>query len=280
MWRSLEPAELKKTELFRNRIDTIAVGRTGTLTRLDALNFMASIRDSVADVVFIDPPFGLRKDYGIRSELETSDATAYELYMGDVLQEAVRVLRPGGALFLYHIPGWALRLGSALQDRLELRHWIAIAMKNGFVRGRRLYPAHYALLYFTKGRPARFKRPKLEPKVCRHCGKLVRDYGGYRKIIEAKGINLSDFWDDLSPVRHADRKHRAANQLPLELTDRVLRIAGRRHGLMVDPFVGSGTSLVSAVRANMHFVGNDLAAANINICIERIRESRASGPLR
>ena len=36
-------------------------------------------------------------------------------------------------------------------------------MKNGFARGKKLYPAHYALLYFTKGMPASFQRPKILP---------------------------------------------------------------------------------------------------------------------
>jgi site-specific DNA-methyltransferase (adenine-specific) len=265
---------LKKTEVFRSAVKTTSAGRQGKLTRLDALDFMFALRDRVADVIFVDPPFGIGKDYGIRSRIETADAESYELYMGDVLAEAIRVLKPGGSLFLYHVPTWALRLGSKVQVDLDMRHWIAIAMKNGFVRGKRLYPAHYALLYFTKGEPARFERPKIHPQTCRHCGQYIRDYGGYRKFIEARGVNLSDFWDDLSPVRHRGKKHRAANQLPVLLTDRVLGIAGRRHGLLVDPFVGSGTSLVSAVRAGMHFVANDLAAANLAICRSRVTEAR------
>lgn len=243
---------------------------------LDALDFMVVLRDQVADVIFVDPPFNLGKDYGIRSELETTDADTYEQYMSELLSEATRVLKPGGALFLYHVPSWAMKLGAPLQGNLDLRHWIAISMKNGFVRGRRLYPAHYALLYFTKGDPGVFNRPKLDPKRCRHCGEYIRDYGGYRKFIDAKGVNLSDFWDDLSPVRHAHMKHRAANQLPTILTDRALKIAGRRHGLLIDPFAGSGTSLVSALKVNMHFLANDLSKANIRICQERIAETRQS----
>jgi hypothetical protein len=41
-----------------------------------------------------------------------------------------------------------------------------------------------------------------------------------------RGINLSDLWDDLSPVRHKYSKYRSANQLPIRLTDRVLKTAG------------------------------------------------------
>jgi len=130
--------------------------------------------------------------------------------MKKLIRDMVRVLKPGGAFFLYHLPYWASRLSQELLAQLQFRHWIAIAMKNGFVRGKNLYPAHYALLYYTKGAPARFTRPRLEPQLCRHCRGLVKDYGGYTGIIQSKGINLSDFWDDLSPVRHKNRKLRKA----------------------------------------------------------------------
>ena len=143
-------------------------------------------------------------------------------------------------------------------------------MKNGFVRGRNLYPAHYALLYYTNGAARLFNRPRYSAHRCRHCGELVKDYGGYRHIVEKQGINLSDVWDDLSPVRHRNTKIRAANQLPLQLTDRVLDIAGSADALLVDPFVGSGTSVVSAVRHNMRFLANDLSRRNVNLSIRRL----------
>jgi site-specific DNA-methyltransferase (adenine-specific) len=247
-----------------------AVGGRGFIAQTDALQFVRALRDSIADVVFIDPPFNLGKDYGLASRLEDSESDVYEWYMRVLLRQLSRVLKPGGALFLYHLPYWASRLTAYLQSELEFRHWIAIAMKNGFARGDRLYPAHYALLYYTKGSPGHFTRPRLRPQLCRHCGKIVKDYGGYRGIIDEKGVNLSDFWDDLSPVRHATDKVRAANQLPLMLTDRVVEIAGAVGGVLVDPFVGSGTSLLSAEKAHMTWVANDVDSDAVRIAFDRL----------
>jgi site-specific DNA-methyltransferase (adenine-specific) len=164
-----------------------------------------------------------------------------------------------------------MRFGSYLEHKLELRHWIAIAMKNGFARGKRLYPAHYGLLYFTKGDPAVFRRPKLTPVRCRHCGDLVKDYGGYWPIVKRKGLNLSDMWEDLSPVRHANRKSRVANELPQLLADRVVAIAGRKHKVYIDPFVGAGSGAIAALNAGMHFVVGDLLKKNAALTAERIR---------
>jgi site-specific DNA-methyltransferase (adenine-specific) len=238
---------------------------------VDALSFLTAMRDNVADVVFLDPPFNLGKDYGRANRVELYEPESYDLYMRSVLRHSIRVLRQGGALFVYQMPVWAIPWAAFLSEHLVFRNWIAVSMKNGFARARRLYPAHYALLYYTNGVPARFHRPKLEPRRCRLCDGLLKDYGGYRKIVEKKGINLSDVWDDLSPIRHKSTKLRAPNQLPLEITDRVCAIAGAPGSLLVDPFMGTGTSLVSALAHRMHFVGNDIEAANVRITKERLQ---------
>lgn len=231
--------------------------REGTLVCCDALDFMNNLRKEIADIVFLDPPFNLGKKYG--TFLSRDDRIAeddYTVFIQEVLQASVRVLKQGGSLFLYHIPQWALRFGGFLDNKMLFRHWIAISMKNGFARGAFLYPAHYALLYFTKGNPNNFHRPKIPLARCRKCQEYVKDYGGYMQYLK-DGVNLSDFWEDLSPVRHKNRKNRSANELPLELIHRTVQISGRKGGLLIDPFVGSGTSMIAASESNMWFLACD-----------------------
>lgn len=228
------------------------------------------MKPGVADIAFLDPPFNLGKDYGPAGELETTDELEYEEYFHKLLQEVVRVLAEGGALFLYHLPYWASRFCYMLQSELIFRHWIAISMKASFARGEYLYPAHYALLYFTKGKPKKFSRPKISPRRCHNCLQTIKDYGGYTGIIEEKGLNLSDVWDDLSPVRHKSIRLRKANQLPMGITARVTEIAGFQGGVLVDPFMGTGTALISAFKAGMQFVGNDLDPASLPIVRKRL----------
>ncbi len=236
----------------------------------DALQLLCRLPDEYASLLFLDPPFNLGKHYGGATSPERDDPDRYLQYMRRVLRESARVLDQGGSLFLYHLPYWASRLAPALHESLDFRHWIAVSMKAGFVRGRRLYPAHYALLYFSKGEPAAFERPRLQPRRCRKCGETVNDYGGYLHIIEEKGINLSDIWDDLSPVRHKSTKTRGANELSLKLTDRIVRIAGGADAMMLDPFAGSGSMVVSALRAGMRCHANDLDPAALDQIKERV----------
>ena len=247
----------------------------GILIKCDALELLNSLKDECADIIFLDPPFNLGKKYGSKSKKEDKIADSeYEEFMRSVLFSAMRKLKEGGALYLYHLPQWAIKFGALLQQQLTFRHWISVTMKNGFVRGKYLYPAHYALLYLTNGEPQVFNRPKIPAPTCRSCGKYIKDYGGYKHYIES-GINLSDVWDDLSPVRHAKHKKRAENELPLELTRRVIQISGLKNGLLVDPFVGSGTSLISAVEAQMSFVACDREEIYCDIASRRVKEYMA-----
>ncbi len=258
-----KPARLVRR--FRNK------RASGTVAQGDALAFLQSIKAGSASLVFVDPPFNLGKKYSQhRPGLDRKPETEYLEYLQQVLSESARVLEHGGTLYLYHLPIWAMRLGTGLEGALSFRHWIAVSMKNGFVRGRRLYPAHYSLLMFSKGRPRRFKRPRIPLTECRHCGEYVKDYGGYLHIVERRGVNLSDFWEDLAPVRHAHRKNRPANELPAAFFQRILEISGRKGGLYVDPFSGSGTGVVVAARNGMRFAACDLVKANCKLVCERL----------
>ena len=226
---------------------------SGEIYWADAIQMLEKVGKEQADILFLDPPFNLGKQYERKQKIDAKPEEEYESWLTSIIDLSIKALKPGAALFLYHMPVWALRMGAYAERSLSLRHWISVSMKNGFARGQKLYPAHYALLYFTKGPPQYFFRPKLDPLRCRTCGELVRDYGGYRKIIESAGINLSDIWDDLSPVRHKTTKHRSANELPLALFERIISISGDAGMTYVDPFAGSGSGAVAAWKKKSTF---------------------------
>ncbi|MEA3327664.1 MAG: site-specific DNA-methyltransferase [Chloroflexota bacterium] len=237
----------------------------------DATYFLKSLDSGIASIVFLDPPFNLGKRYSDNDDLlDNRTPEEYNHWLKEILTESIRVLMKGGALYLYHLPSWAIHFGSFLKTRLTFRHWIAISMKNGFARGNYLYPAHYALLYFTKGEPINFIRPHIKPSTCRHCGGMIKDYGGYQSIINEKGINLSDFWEDLSPVRHSNTKLRSANQLPIKMLQRVIEISGTPGSLYVDPFSGTGTGIIAALELGMYFSACDIVESNCELIHDRI----------
>jgi len=265
-WRPIPPSKW-----WMHQPERIKKLRSGHIVTDDALSAMKAIRAEVADIVFLDPPFNLGKRYGNSPpRADKQQRPAYADFLRSILLESARVLRPGGSLFFYHIPKVAVATLPDLSAHLSFRHWIAIGMKNGFVRNNNLYPAHYALLHYTKGEPRALTRPKIQPSTCPHCGEVTRDYGGYSEHV-IDGVNLSDFWDDVSPVRHGKYKYRKENELPMLVVKRAVAIAGIRSGLLVDVFAGTGGAAVAARSNNMRYIAIDREESNTELIIDRMQ---------
>jgi len=103
----------------------------------------------------------------------------------------------------------------------------------------------------------------------------VRDYGGYKQFV-AGGVNLSDVWDDISPVRHAKYKHRTENELPYEIPRRIVEISGNDKGVLVDPFAGTGSSLIAAKEHGMRFVACDIEKRYCELMVNRLMSKAKS----
>lgn len=230
----------------------------GALYQGDCLELLPALPDGSVDLWFADPPFNLDKDYG-KGVSDSLGDREYQEWCRAWLMEAVRLIKPGGSLFVFNLPRWNIEAGHLLTEAgLAFRHWIAIDIKYSLPITGRLYPAHYSLLYFSKGRPSRFTRPRVPVPLCRHCGGDIKDYGGHRNKLHPDGLNLSDVWYDIPPVRHRTTKRRSANELSERLLTRVLDIASAPGDLVLDPFGGSGTTYAVAERMHRHWIGMEL----------------------
>jgi site-specific DNA-methyltransferase (adenine-specific) len=215
----------------------------GVLFRGDCLEVLASVAPESVHTVFLDPPFNLGKDYGAAIDDSRGDEE-YRCWLKARIDCVVRLLVPGGAFFLYNLPRWNVELGGHLSSLgLHFRHWIAVAAKTRLPIPGRLYPAHYSLLYYTKGSPRVFRKIRTPIATCRHCGGEIKDYGGHRKAMHPDGVNLTDIWDDIPPVRHRKFKSasRSANALSTKLVERVIELSTVPGDVVLDPFAGSGT---------------------------------------
>jgi site-specific DNA-methyltransferase (adenine-specific) len=237
--------------------DPALTTRLGTLYEADCMSVLPHLPSATVDTVFADPPFNLNKVYGTVGRDDRPDDT-YVRWCEQWLRQCVRVLKPGGALFLYNLPKWNILLGPFLASMgMDFRHWIAVEQKNCLPIQGRLYPAHYSLLYYTRGKPARFNRIRTPIETCRHCGGEIKDYGGHRGAMNPKGVNLKDIWTDIPPVRHRRFKpqKRSANALSTKLLDRVVEISTHPGDLVLDPFGGSGTTYAVCERRHRHWIG-------------------------
>ncbi len=231
----------------------------GRLYQGDCLEIMPLLRSDSIDLLFADPPFNLQKDYGgqVNDQLGNDQ---YVDWCHRWIDEGIRILKPGGAFYLYNLPKWNILLSSYMAQRLTFRHWIAVDIKFSLPIQGRLYPSHYSLLYFIKGaKPNTFDPPRLPLETCRHCGGEIKDYGGYKNKMNPKGVNLSDVWTDIPPVRHAKYKNRQANELSLRMMDRILDISSKEGDVVFDPFGGSGTTYVAAELKERQWLGVEIS---------------------
>ncbi|SII00369.1 DNA-methyltransferase [Mycobacteroides abscessus] len=223
------------------------------------MDLLRTLDDESVDLVFADPPFNLNKDYGqgVNDSLSESE---YLSWCETWIKECVRIISPGGAFYLFNIPKWNIELGHTLNESgMSFRHWITIDIKYGLPITNKLYPSHYSLLYYIKGKkPRSFTRPRLPIAACRHCGGDIKDYGGHRNKLHPDGINLTDVWSDIPPVRHAKTKRRGANELSEKLLERVLTISSGPGDVVLDPFGGSGTTYAVADRMHRKWLGVEL----------------------
>ena len=243
----------------------VLVTPRGALFNEDCLTLLRVMKSESVDTVFADPPFNLGKAYGSRVNDNLLDSEYVE-WGREWIRECVRTLKPGGAFFLYNLPKWNVIFGSYLVELgMDFRHWIAISIEFGLPIPGRLYPAHYSLLYYTKGKPKTFGKVRTPIEMCRHCKGEIRDYGGHRGAMNPNGVNLTDVWTDIPPVRHwkFKSKKRSANQLSTKLLERVVHVSTKPGELILDPFGGSGTTCAVAESLGRCWIGSELESCEV-----------------
>lgn len=237
----------------------------GALYARDCMDLMAELPSEGFDTIFADPPFNIGKQYGGQTD-DNRPEDDYIRWCRGWIDACVRVLKPGGALFIYNIPKWNLLAGAHLiEGGMTFRHDIAVEMKNNFKIKGRLYPSHYSLLYFTKGEPRVYRDIRTPIPRCRKCGVTVHDYGGHASKMNPAGVNLTDIWTDIPVVRHRKYKPkgRGENTLSTKMLERILSMTTYPGDLVFDPFGGAGTTFAVAERMQRYWVGAELNDAQV-----------------
>lgn len=236
----------------------------------DSIEEMKKIPDSIIDMTFADPPFNLNKKYG--NYKDKKDAEDYIKWCELWLTEMVRITKPTGSILVHNIPKWLIYYANHLNKIAFFKHWIAWDLMS-IPLGKTLLPAHYGVLFYTKS-PKGFKFHDLRSphKKCRNCGKMIKDYGGKKDQINPYGTLLSDVWTDIHRIRHNTRRDAHPCQLPEPLLERLILMTTDEGDVVLDPFIGAGTTALAAKRLGRNYIGIDIDPKYKKIVADKLKK--------
>jgi len=233
----------------------------------DCLEVMKKIPDEGVDVAFADPPFNLGKRYsGYHDKHETAE---YLSWCKEWLSEMVRITKQTGSIFVHNVPKWLIYFGSYLNEVAIFRHWIAWDAM-GPPLGKTLLPNHYGILYYVKSEEFKFYDIRILHKRCRDCHYILQDYGGKKNQMHQFGPLASDVWTDIHRIRHKKRRDEHPCQLPIHLLERLLLMSSDEGDIILDPFIGTGTTAIAAKKLGRKFIGIDIDPKYVEIANRKL----------
>lgn len=254
-----------------------------TLYHGDCLELLGSVADGAANLVVTSPPYNLGKSYERRIDLK-----AYLKQQGEVIGECVRILDSGGSLCWqvgnYVDKGAIIPLDTILYPvfaglGLRMRNRIVWHFEHGLHCSRRFSGRYEVILWFTKGDRYYFnldpvRVPQKYPGKKHFKGPRAGEYS-----CNPLGKNPGDVWRIPNVKHNHVEKTNHPCQFPVELVERLVLSMTPADGLVVDPFMGVGSSAVAAVRHGRRAAGAELVADYWRAAVERVRAAW-SGELR
>jgi DNA modification methylase len=252
----------------------------------DCLDHLRSLPNNSVDFAFIDPPYNLGKNYN--NYADDLSIQEYFSWCDEWINEIARILRPGRTLAVLNIPLWAIRHFLFMDTILEFQNWIAWDALSFPVR--KIMPAHYAIVCFSKG-PSRplpglvdsseefniFNWKKsfmpLEPLDEWYClrASCVRQRNALG--FTDRG-SLTDLWWDIHRLKHNSRRVDHPCQLPPQLMYRLISIFTKPDEVILDCFNGTGTTTLCAHQMGRRYIGIELSEKYHQIAQDRHEEIR------
>jgi site-specific DNA-methyltransferase (adenine-specific) len=256
----------------------------------DCLDVLPTLPGGVVDLVATDPPFNIGRDYPGYDDNLPPDV--YLAKLAAAFREVRRVLSPTGGLFV--AIGWQVEAEVCLLLKgLGFRHRNTIPWHYTFgpCQRRKFTPSHTPILYFVMG-PRRFtfnadavrvpsaRQTDYADRRANPAGKVPDDVWLLRpEEAEAEGFFRpdGDVWHVPRVAGTFKERQDHDNQMPVALLERIVRVASNPGDLVLDPYAGTGTTLVAARRLGRRYLGIELCGATADRARERVR--REQGPI-
>lgn len=225
-------------------------------------------RAATADVIFADPPYNYRLNYGAGEDADNLPEDEYLIWTEGWLSAAHKCLKSNGSLWVVCPDEWVSETELFCRRKLgmERRNWVKWYETFGNNATKKFNRTSRHLLYFVKGPGFLFDPSSIRVQSARQV--LYKDARA-----NPDGKVPDDVWQ-IPRVAGTFRERLAEfpTQLPLELVTRAVSPCVTPGMKVVDPFCGSGTTGEAAVRLGCDFLGFDLNAEYAAAATERVRK--------
>lgn len=243
----------------------------------DSLDWLRSrsTHDKRFDLVFLDPPFNQGKEY--RHFDDAVDPTQYWSWMSNICRLAYDHSSEGASIYFMQREKNARETVSALESAgWTFQNLIVWKKKTSAIPSTFRFSKSYQIIVFgSKGRaPRTFNQLRIDPPLLK----------GYKP--RHRGMLLTDLWDDIRELTsgyfagkevlrdcNGERIHK--QQSPIALLLRIVLASTLPTDLVLDPFAGTGTTLVVARQLQRESVGIDVDPFNVEQIQKRLRENNA-----
>jgi DNA modification methylase len=220
------------------------------------------------DLTFLDPPFNQGKEYSDHDDNLPDEV--YWQWMKEVCSKVYDLTSQGGAIYFMQREKNAEQvLGCLRESGWNLQNLIIWKKKTSAVPCSNKFGKHYQIIaYAIKGRKPRvFNRLRINPPLP----------PGY-KFERQDGMYVTDVWDDIreltsgyfagdEAIRSVDGSRFHKQQSPIQLLVRIILSSTNPNDTVLDPFAGSGTTLVVAEQLKRNSIGIEKDKENVK-CIE------------
>mgnify|MGYP002139541656 CR=1 FL=1 len=244
-----------------------------TITQGDCVKLLKKLPNDSVDITFADPPFNLKKNYN--SYKDSLKVQEYLQWCEEWLTEMVRITKPTGSIFVHNIPKWLTHYAAFLNTKVDFKHWISWDAPTAPM-GKSLQPGHYGILFYAKNiKQIKYYEIRHPHKRTRKANILAKDYGGKKNLLHPFGPLVSDVWTDIHRIKHDKFRDEHPCQLPIHLLERIILMSTDEGDIVLDPFAGTGTTMVAAKRLGRQYIGFELDEHYAHITKQKLEQEQS-----
>ncbi len=249
----------------------------------DCLELLSTIPEESIQLVVTSPPYNIGKEYEKKLDLDV-----YLEQQAAVIRECARVLAPNGSMcwqvgnFVHR--GAIVPLDTVLYPifselGFRMRNRIIWHFEHGLHCSRRFSGRYETIMWFTKSEEYVFN---LDPVRIRQKYPGKKHFKGPKAgqySCNPLGKNPGDLWVIPNVKSNHIEKTEHPCQFPVELIERLVLSLTNTGDWVFDPFLGTGTSIIAAIRHGRRGVGAELLRTYAKLARERIQQEQ-QGTLR